>query len=160
MELESCGQVNWGYITDSELNELSNYIRNERYQQVIWIPSLGGRTTQQLEDSGVKNTMRYFNYVFCQPNYYQKDTMMDGSEYTYEKFVEILNWVHNASQNSYIELEADSKVLSDSNKVLRDCKYVDAQKDSKVGDIWPQRAYYFDIEKEVIDRVRYTCPEW
>ncbi|MCQ6253914.1 DUF4855 domain-containing protein [Methanocaldococcus sp.] len=77
--LESCGQVKWGYITDYELNELSNYIRNEQYQQFIWIPSLGGRSIQQLEDSGVQNTMKYFNYVFCQPNYYQRNTMQDGS---------------------------------------------------------------------------------
>ncbi|WP_456371681.1 DUF4855 domain-containing protein [Methanocaldococcus sp.] len=158
--LESCGQVKWGYITDYELNELSNYIRNERYQQFIWIPSLGGRTIQQLEDSGVKNTMKYFNYVFCQPNYYQRNTMQDGSEYTYNKLVEILNWIWEASWNSYIELEADNQVLSNYNKVLRACEYVNAQKDSVVGDIWPQRAYYFDTEKEVIDRVRYTCPEW
>jgi len=57
-------------------------------------------------------------------------------------------------------LEADSQVLSNYNKVLRACEYVNAQKDSVVGDIWPQRAYYFDTKKEVIDRVRYTCPEW
>ncbi len=157
--LESCGQVKWGYITDYELNELSNYIRNKHYQ-FIWIPSLGGRTIQQLEDSGVKNTMKYFNYVFCQPNYYQRDTMQDGSEYTYDKLVEILNWIRKASQNSYIELEADNQVLSNPNKVLRACDYVKAQKDSIVGDIWQRRAYYFDTKKEVIDRVRRTCPEW
>ncbi|EHP83558.1 DUF4855 domain-containing protein [Methanotorris formicicus] len=162
---ECPGQVSWGFITDWEIAQLSTYIKQKsnelnRKLEFIWIPSLGGRTIQQLEDSGVKNTMRYFNYVFCQPNYYQRDTMQDGSEYTYDKLVEILNWIRNASRNSYIELEADNQVLSNPNKVLRACDYVKAQKDSVVRDIWQRRAYYFDTKKEVIDRVRRTCPEW
>jgi len=186
------------YITF--IKDMSNYIHN-RGLELIWIPATGTRSAKYLKnDSGIPVIARYFDYVFIQPNYYQYN-----SQYTYDKLVEKIWWIHgeltetvrgqNPNTIVSIEMEADNAVFpgqnghcasckhgkeykcneEDNEKCLeRACQYVGAilevyyetfnrepiPPERAINTLFPDRAYYFGTNLEVIDTVRRRCPEW
>ncbi|ADC70138.1 conserved hypothetical protein [Methanocaldococcus sp. FS406-22] len=180
--LEYPNQVKDEYITDFELNELSEYIRNERHQEFIWIPYLND--IENPDNTDIKTLSKYFDYVFVQPHYYQawkynylwnckKDASDDEREswkskvkkykeyiqYGRTKLLDILNWIKEIP-NGYIEMEVDGQINDFPDLINRACDYIILRKSLTGRDIWQRRAYYFDIKKEFIDKVRGTCPEW
>ena len=155
------------------------------------MPSLGARSINHL-DMYVRDTLltmkMYMDDIFCQPNYYQKSVMSDGSSYTYDKLRDTLVWIRNIGYpNVSVELEGDRVVLGlecvdgrdcpegmncdgglcgencrDSNPstcVEKACDYVNAQYDTK-GGLWVYRAYYFSTDLKVVDTVRNYCSKW
>jgi len=57
-------------------------------------------------------------------------------------------------------MEVDGTINSYPELINKACEYVTAQKNSVVGDIWPQRAYYYNANINNVDEVRNQCPEW
>ncbi|WP_456422272.1 DUF4855 domain-containing protein [Thermococcus sp.] len=181
------------------IEDMSIYIHN-RGQELIWIPATGTRSTEDLKNgSGIPVIAKYFDYVFIQPNYYQYN-----SQYTYEKLVEKIRWIHgeltetvreqNPNTTVSVEMEADNAVLPDQcghcalceykNRqcvkcdnggcLERACQYVGAilevyyetfnldpiPPERAINTLFPDRAYYFGTNLEVIDTVRRKCPGW
>ncbi|WP_456394230.1 DUF4855 domain-containing protein [Thermococcus sp.] len=171
-----------------ELNfvkELANYIHNKGLE-VIWIPSLLGYPASKLRDmeqgkphNAIPELGEYFDHIFAQPKYYQKDKLVNSEPYTYSELVEIVEYI--LERGISIEMEADERVLgqggncpfSSTECISRTCDYskaiVDAYlaivnavpyRDISPEEILPNRAYYFGVNLEVIDRVREECPRW
>ena len=162
-------------IPETELKEISEYIRTEKNQVFIWSPYTNG--TINLDGTDIKRIWRYFNYVFVQPNYYQTCTRKGttGNTYSFSELVDVLNWIWNATPNTYITLEADRSVLGQQEHCrclsstcgcsMDKCidyarDYVSAQMNSVVQNIWPQRMYYFSVDLAVVDRIREKYSLW
>ncbi|ASJ09638.1 hypothetical protein A3L11_10500 [Thermococcus siculi] len=191
--LEAPGQFTYGYgdgiVSRYLIEGISYYVRRDYGLDLIWIPSLGGRTISDLEKyTDIKHYHGYFDYVFCQPNYYQKQFMSDGAPYQYSNLLDVFQWIQSIDYPTVsIELEADRGVLGIRCLDNRDCPtgtscdgsychencralnsvscidyacdYVNAQYDT-LGKLWTNRAYYFSTNLKAIDTVRNRCPKW
>ena len=182
--------INDRYLTKIELDTISNYVKTSRSQVLHWIPALGSALCcmkptetidQVLDATAITTIYGDFNLVFCQPNYYQnaeiardptskcsKTNRCNQLNYTYDRLLDVIKWIWNATSNTYIELEADRGVLGTPENCRCEigtccvdyaCKYVQAQKDV-TDSVWAQRAYYFSTEVAVIDTVRNQCSDW
>ncbi|WP_461864772.1 hypothetical protein [Thermococcus sp.] len=162
-------------VPETELADISDYIRNDKGQLFIWSPYTNG--TINLDGTDIKTIWRYFNYVFVQPNYYQTCTRKGttGNTYSFSELVDVLNWIWNATPNTYLTLEADRSVLGQQEHCrclssICECSldrcidyagdYVLAQMNSVVQNIWPQRMYYFSVDLGVVDTVREKYSLW
>ncbi|WP_457751630.1 DUF4855 domain-containing protein [Thermococcus sp.] len=115
--LEDAWQVSDGTVYEEDIEEMSAYVRNLN-KKLIWIPSA---CTLVLEKTNIFNLAVFFDYVFVQPNYYQRGAIARGADdyipYTYEVFMEWLTKLEdlkreNSVFNVYMELEADQSLLS------------------------------------------------
>jgi len=185
--LESVLQTTTGYgagkVSVGLIEGLSQYVRGHGFK-LLWIPALGGRTVDYLrkksslgDDPSIVqyNIRQYFNYIFCQPNYYQ-------NSYPYEELKRIVDWIYN--KQMYMEMEADRTVLGLECVDGRDCPegmncdgglcrencrdsnpnvaigyagdYLQAQKEVLGGKFY-HRAYYFSTDLRVIDEMENYC---
>ncbi|WP_042698292.1 DUF4855 domain-containing protein [Thermococcus sp. PK] len=114
--LEDAWQVSDGTVYEEDIEEISAYVRNLN-KKLIWIPSA---CTLVLEKTNIFSLAGLFDYVFVQPNYYQRGAIARGANdyipYTYEVFKEWLTKLENLKNendafNIYIEMEADQSLL-------------------------------------------------
>lgn len=167
--LEFPWQVAKNIVYEETISEISNHIRNKG-QQFIWIPNVNDRIN--LNNTDIKLLSKYFTHVFVQPHYYQRwrdyytgNLREPPERYPYlsedglKVLTGILDWIREIP-NGYIEMEVDGTINSYPELIDKACDYVTAQKNSVVGDVWPYRAYYYDINLENIKSVRRQCPEW
>jgi len=191
---ESCLQTtsyDGAHVTKEFIQYMSNYIRNHD-QELIWIPTIGDRTMDQIKTfCAIPTLAGYFNHVFVQPHYYQTTKLSDGSDYTFQELVRRVGWM--ASKGLSIEMEADNSIIGEKSNCAY-CKstqgtWKDDHFKEKVGcdenptpeteeecinracdyyraitevnpSAFSTKAYYFDTDLRVIDRVRSKCPDW
>ena len=105
-----------GTVYEEDIEEISAYVRNLN-KKLIWIPSA---CTLVLEGTNIFSLSRLFDYIFVQPNYYQRGAIARGANdyipYTYDVFREWLTKLENLKNennafNIYIEMEADQSLL-------------------------------------------------
>ncbi|WP_456398232.1 DUF4855 domain-containing protein [Palaeococcus sp. (in: euryarchaeotes)] len=174
--LESVLQTTTGYgagkVSVGLIEGLSQYVRGHGFK-LLWIPALGGRTVDYLkkksslgDDPSIVqyNIRQYFNYIFCQPNYYQNSRMTPTNTlYEYNDLKNIVDWIYEGQM--YIEMEADKAILG----IPEHCRcgtggcckeyashYIKAQKDV-LGSKFYHRAYYFSTDLRVIDEMEDHC---
>ena len=146
------------------LRDLANAVSNLVFDydlELIWIPATLGMPVSQLRVLDLESALQYFTKVFFQPNYYMRYRTYDGKPYTYDKLVELVEYVTTLSPFSYIEFEADVRVLNKNERdirIKRACDYIKALKD--LGIKQKVRAYYHDVDIKVVDVVRSKCPNW
>ncbi|AEC52641.1 hypothetical protein PNA2_1726 [Pyrococcus sp. NA2] len=114
--LKDAWQVRDGTVYEEDIEEISTYVRNLN-KKFMWIPSA---CTLVLERTNIFSLSRLFDYIFVQPNYYQRGAIAretnDYIPYTYEVFKEWLTKLENLKNkndafNIYIEMEADQSLL-------------------------------------------------
>ncbi len=121
-----------------ELNfvrELCDYIHSKNLE-VIWIPSLLGYPASELRKleqgkphNAIPESKSYFDYIFTQLKYYQKERLVNSDPYTYSELTDVVEYI--LERGISIEMEADERVLgqrgncpfSPSDCVSRACDY-------------------------------------
>lgn len=190
--LESVLQTTTGYgagkVSVGFIKGLSQYVRGHGLK-LLWIPALGGRTVDYLKrksslgDNPSYNIRQYFDYIFCQPNYYQNSRMAPtNTPYDYSSLKDIVDWIYEGQM--YIEMEVDRTVLGINCSGSEDCPegmrcnagvcwencrssdpdvaigyagdYLQAQKDV-LGDKFYHMAYYFSTDLGVIEKTENYC---
>ena len=184
---ESCLQTtshDEAHVTEEFIREMSDYIHNHG-QELIWIPTIGDRTMEYVANPdyvAIPTLAGYFDHVFVQPHYYQTTKLSDGSDYTFQELVRCVEWMANNGLS--IEMEADNSIIGEKSNcayckstqnregcdqtptleieekcINRACDYYRAIMEVNPS-AFSTRAYYFDTDFEVIDRVRSQCPDW
>ncbi|MDK2782545.1 MAG: hypothetical protein PWQ32_134 [Thermococcaceae archaeon] len=165
-------------ISHELIYAMSQKIHNAGFE-FIWIPSartmkLDGTNIFPLNNPNCPDcpgAYEFFDYIFVQPNYYLKKGESVFSDYSnlkeYLRELQRLKSTYHA-WNVYLEMEADECVIGGSGN-CRTCydpdnctklasDYVRAQIDV-IGRKYPQRAYYFGITFDVINKVNSYCIE-
>lgn len=181
--LETFVQEN--HVSLDLIKELTNYIHNKGLD-VIWIPSLSGYPASELREmetrsppNAIPDLKSHFDYIFAQPKYYQLTKLTNAEPYTYSELVEVIKYI--LERDISIEMEADEKVLghggncqfSPTECIYRACDYSRAIVDAYLAtinnipyrnispdEVLPNRAYYFGIDLNVVEKVRDKCPNW
>ena len=111
---ESCLQTtshDEAHVTEEFIREMSDYIHHHD-QELIWIPTIGNRTVDQVKTfCAIPTLAGYFNHVFVQPHYYQTTKLSDGSDYTFQELVRRLKWMRENGLS--IEMEADNSIIGE-----------------------------------------------
>ncbi|NJE00494.1 DUF4855 domain-containing protein [Thermococcus sp. JdF3] len=108
-------------ISFSIIRDMAESIHNNGFE-FIWIPSactLNLAGTNIFPMGKYPGAFEFFDYVFVQPNYYQKSIISDGKHtyrYNYEKLVEWIRTLESLKNrhdafNVFMEMEADRSLL-------------------------------------------------
>ena len=184
---ESCLQTtsyDGAHVTEEFIQYMYDYIR-EHGLELIWIPTIGNRTIDQINNKGlvaIPALAKYFNHVFVQPHYYQTTKLNDGSDYTFQELVARVRWLIDNGLS--IEMEADNSIIGEKSNcayckstqnregcdrtptpeieekcINRACDYYRAIREVN-SSAFSTRAYYFGTDLRVVDKVKKKCPDW
>jgi hypothetical protein len=182
---ESCLQTtsyDEAHVTKEFIQYMSDYI-HDHGQELIWIPTIGNRTMDQVRTfCAIPTLAGYFDHVFVQPHYYQTTKLSDGSDYTFQELVRRVEWM--ANNGFSIEMEADNSIIGEKSNcayckstqnregcdetptpeteekcINRACDYYKAILEVSPS-AFSTRAYYFGTDLRVVDKVRSKCPNW